>query len=392
MAAGNSSRCGFDKLLAGLNQQSVLEASLSTFEASDFIDEIWVVGKSVAPTGKIKGSIEGGASRFQSVSQGIKHCAKHYDENVRIVVHNAANPFLSLSDLEAGLKMAKKKGNLIFGFFSPNSIKQVSDKGIVNNFLDREQIFETQTPQISTLSTFKKALDIFGDRSLSSAQTKETETGLSFSTEPRDEAELLALSGEVIHVYACDPSNTKITFASDFTIPLGLKIGLGEDSHRFAEAFEAQKPFRLGGIDLSEGELSSDGNSDGDVIIHALCNALLSAAGEKTFDPIAAPICAAGETKSVAYLKATISYLENLGRPLKLDQVLISLEGAQPKIAPQHEAIVESLANLLSINPNQIGLTYTTGEGLNDYGQGLGMRAFVVVTIAAWLPNFRPPK
>jgi len=380
MAAGNSSRCGFDKLLAGLNQQSVLEASLSTFEASDFIDEIWVVGKSVAPTGKIKGSIEGGASRFQSVSQGIKHCAKHYDENVRIVVHNAANPFLSLSDLEAGLKMAENKENLIFGFFSPNSIKQVSDKGIVNNFLDREQIFETQTPQISTLSTFKKAFDVFQVRTQNLKQI--TESVLK-SQEPRDEAELLALSGEVIHVYACDPSNTKITFASDFTIPLGLKIGLGEDSHRFAEAFEAQKPFRLGGIDLSEGELSSDGNSDGDVIIHALCNALLSAAGEKTFDPIAAPICAAGETKSVAYLKATISYLENLGRPLKLDQVLISLEGAQPKIAPQHEAIVESLANLLSINPNQIGLTYTTGEGLNDYGQGLGMRAFVVVTIAA---------
>ena len=251
----------------------------------------------------------------------------------------------------------------------------------MNNFLDREQIFESQTPQISTLSTFIKALDTFRDRSQGSTQSEET--GLGFTAEPKDEAELLALTGEPIHIYECDPRNTKITFASDFYLPAGLKIGLGEDAHRFAPDFDAQKPFRLGGVDMSQGTLSSDGNSDGDLIFHALCNALLSAYGDTTFDPIAAPICAAGETNSKAYLEATLAHLNHKGHTPKIKQLLISLEGAQPKIAPQHDAIIKNIAEQLSLKPTQIGLTYTTGEKLNEVGRGLGMRSFVLVTLHA---------
>jgi 2-C-methyl-D-erythritol 2,4-cyclodiphosphate synthase len=108
---------------------------------------------------------------------------------------------------------------------------------------------------------------------------------------------------------------------------------------------------------------------------------LLSAVGDKTFDPIAAPICKAGETKSTAYLAATLKYLKTNGHSLNIQQVLISLEGLQPRIAPQHDAIVQNLATLLAINSSQIGLTYTTGEGLNDCGKGLGMNAKVIVTV-----------
>ena len=423
MAAGTSSRCGFDKLLAELNQKSVLEQCLSTFQLCDMIDEIWVVGKEVPPLGlrgsdtKLKGSIEGGDSRFKSVKAGIQHCESIYDEDVRIIVHNAANPFLLKVDLESGLVEAKTKENLIFGFFTPNSIKQVIKDGIVNNFLDREQIFETQTPQISTLENFSEAFEVFRDRSQS--LTLSRETGLNSDEEPKDEAELLALLEKPIHVYECAPSNTKITFASDFKSHIchpefisrsknqseipdqvrnDIRIGIGEDSHRFANNFDPEKPFRLGGVDMSEDRLSSDGNSDGDVILHALCNALLSAFGDKTFDPIAAPICAGGETNSKAYLTATLKHLEEKhdlcvpsalrAAPLnpkgaKIKQLLISLEGAQPRISPQHDEIVLSLTKLLNIQPSNIGLTYTTGEGLSECGQGLGIRSYVLITLEA---------
>jgi|GEM_PF-6392981 len=89
MAAGNSTRCGFDKLVAELDKQSVLEKTLKTFLECDAVDEIWVVGKNVSADGKLKGFIEGGDSRFVSVRKGIEHCAEVYDEEVRIVVHNA---------------------------------------------------------------------------------------------------------------------------------------------------------------------------------------------------------------------------------------------------------------------------------------------------------------
>lgn len=382
MAAGTSRRCGFDKLLAELNQRTVLEQCLNTFESCGLIDEIWVVGKIIEPNGKIKGSITGGASRFLSVKAGIEHCQQFYTENIRIIMHNAANPFLSKVDLESGLTEAKTKENLIFGFFTPNSIKQVTKDGIVSKFLDREQVFETQTPQISTLNNFAKALEIFQEQTPGLSHCKSSNPGVNF-LEPKDEAELLALLKTPIHVYECAPSNTKITFASDFSENSNSRIGIGEDSHRFADTFNPEKPFRLGGVDMSEERLSSDGNSDGDVILHALCNALLSAFGEKTFDPIAAPICAAGETNSVAYLKATLSHLNKLGHDLRLKQVLVSLEGAQPKIAPQHDEIVSNLAKLLNVESSSIGLTYTTGEGLNTYGEGLGIRSYVLITLKA---------
>ena len=367
MAAGNSTRCGFDKLLAELGNQSVLERSIQTFMDCELVDEIWVAGKTIEPNGKLKGSIEGGDSRFKSVSAGLEYCAGIYSQDVRIIVHNAANPHLTKTDLEAGITKAEKKQNIVFGFFSPNSIKQVQN-GMVTNFLDRAEIFETQTPQISTLHTFMKALQCYD---------------LQKDAEPRDEAELLNLINEDIYVYECDTSNTKITFASDLTLPSQTKLGLGEDSHRFAADFIADKAFRLGGIDMSEGRLSSDGNSDGDLILHSLCNALLSAFGDKTFDPIAAPICAAGDTNSASYLQATLEHLAIHHQPFTINQLLISLEGAQPRLAPQHEKIVHNLAQLLSINSNKIGLTYTTGEGLSDYGKGLGMHAYVLLTLTS---------
>jgi len=382
MAAGNSSRCGFDKLLKELHQKNVLATCLQTFQTATSIDDIWIVGKPVPNTGKIRGSITGGSSRFESVKAGLEHCKKFYEDEVRIIVHNAANPFLTISDLEMGLKQAENKTNLIFGFFTPNSIKQVKENGIVNKFLDREQIFETQTPQISTLENFNQALQIWSQKSSGSKKWEIADPGMHFS-EPKDEAELLSLLNQPIHVFECQPNNTKITFASDFETNTNFKIGLGEDSHRFAKLFDPLKPLRLAGIDMSENHLSSDGNSDGDVILHALCNALLSAFGDKTFDPIAAPICAAGETNSTTYLKATQAHLANQNHELKVQQVLVSLEGSQPKIAPHHEKLVNHLAELLDISPQCIGLTYTTGEGLSEVGKGFGIRSFVLVTLKA---------
>ena len=392
MAAGTSQRCGFDKLVAQLGNQTVLERCLHTFCQCELVDDIWVVGRDLTPEGKLKGSITGGNSRFDSVQNGLKHCAEIYDQDVRIIVHNAANPWLKLDDLNTGLAQTVNKPNLIFGFFTPNSIKQVSKNGLVKSFLDREEIFETQTPQISLLSTFSKAISAFDNR----------HSTIDNPPEPRDEAELLALIDEPIHVYECDPSNTKVTYPSDLPthchpefssgspdaqpeipdqVRNDIRIGLGEDSHRFAKNFIPDKPFRLGGVDVSEGTLSSDGNSDGDVIVHALCNALLNAHGDTTFDPIAAPICQAGDTYSVSYLKATLEYLTIHHQPFTINQVLISLEGARPRLAPQHQAIVQNLAQLLGITPNQIGLTYTTGEGLNAYGRGEGMRSYVLVVL-----------
>lgn len=376
LAGGSSQRCGFDKLFENKLGIPVIEQTLSVFQKSEVIDEVIVVlsmanfargGKLRDRFDKVTKVLPGGDERFESFRGAMDYVYQAYGENVRLVVHNGANPNLSLEDLSAGITLAEKQKNVIFGYFSPNSIKQVRD-GKVEQFLDRSEIFETQTPQISDKDTFVRAIEHYSELERTNFV-------------PNDEAELISMVGEEISVYECSPSNTKVTYASDFSGMGNGRIGVGEDSHRFADKFDPEKPFRLAGVDMSEGKLTSDGNSDGDIILHSLCNALLSAVGDKTFDPIAAPICKAGDTNSLSYWQATRDHVRQSHGDFKIKQIVVSLEGAQPRLSGKHEVIQKALAELLSLDIDKVGLTYTTGEGLTDFGEGLGMRSLVTLVI-----------
>jgi len=236
LGGGASTRCGFDKLFAEKFDEPVLYKTLAIFENSREINEIVLVlnqkhqdfeQEIYTKFKKVKNIVLGGNERFFSLKNGVKfishklsrksllalspikrdlNCVLDKAENLRIIVHNGANPFLNINDLEAGIKLAKTKKNVIFGFFTTDSIKQVKN-GKVCNFLNRDEIFQTQTPQISDLTTFLKALD-FCEKQLN---LKTTNLIL-----PRDEAELLALINEDIFIYECSRDNTKITFKEDF--------------------------------------------------------------------------------------------------------------------------------------------------------------------------------
>ena len=375
LAAGSSKRCGFDKLLTEDFGIPVLERTLALFSASESIDEIILVSSAENfdqatvykdQFSKITKVLPGGSERFESFQMAMNYLYTSSAQNCRVIVHNGANPNLLASELEEGIALSQTQKNVIFGYFTPNSIKQVRDRKVVQ-LLDRSEIFETQTPQISDKDTFVRALEVYADGN---------------RKRPKDEAELLSMIGEEISVYECSPQNQKVTFASDFE-KLGGKIliGIGEDSHRFADSFETDKPFRLGDIDVSGNKLTSDGNSDGDVILHTLCNALLSAFGDQTFDRIADPICKAGDTNSSSYLKATLDHIQKNYGNFQIQQIQISLEGAQPRISPHHEKITKSLSKLMNTKIDQIGLTYTTGEGLTDFGEGLGIRCSGIVIL-----------
>ncbi|MDH3324937.1 MAG: 2-C-methyl-D-erythritol 2,4-cyclodiphosphate synthase, partial [Candidatus Peregrinibacteria bacterium] len=291
--------------------------------------------------------------------------------------------------ISAGIAKAKEKKNIIFGFFTPNSIKEVDKSGKVNKFLDREQIFETQTPQISDLKTFREAISNL-ESNPGSNLSRSPEPGFVI---PRDEAELLAEIGEDIYIFECSPQNQKMTFAHDFNTNPGsdlfskfsepgfenLRIGIGEDSHRFVQEFDDKNPVILGGIKFPECEQSFDANSDGDVILHALCNAILSPVGEKTLDSFADEMCKDGITDSREYLKKALEIVQKKFEGFEIFNVVISLECKMPKIAPRHDEVQESLAELLGIEVDKVGLTYTTGEGLSCFGEGKGVRALVKV-------------
>ncbi len=156
-----------------------------------------------------------------------------------------------------------------------------------------------------------------------------------------------------------------------------FRVGLGQDSHRFSE--EGNKKLILGGIEVA-GERGMTANSDGDVILHALCAAIEQALGRGSFSVYADAMCAQGITDSAEYLKIAKTHLEEAG--YRINNLGISIEALRPKILPIENEIKNKLVELLKIEKNLIGINATTGEGLTAFGQGEGVQALVIISLA----------
>ena len=152
-----------------------------------------------------------------------------------------------------------------------------------------------------------------------------------------------------------------------------MRAAIGQDSHRFEE--KEGKPLVLGGVVFPEEPRGFLANSDGDVLLHALTNAVSGITGKNILGAPADRMCRAGITDSRAYLAEA---LKDLHEPV--EHVSFSIEGLHPKIAPRAEEIRAQVASLLGIEPSQVGITATTGEGLTDFGKGLGVSVFCIIT------------
>ncbi|MDH4330748.1 MAG: 2-C-methyl-D-erythritol 2,4-cyclodiphosphate synthase [Candidatus Moranbacteria bacterium] len=155
-----------------------------------------------------------------------------------------------------------------------------------------------------------------------------------------------------------------------------FRVGIGQDSHRFSQ--DKFKKLVLGGFEIND-EPGFDANSDGDVIIHSVCNALESAIGNKSFSVYADEMCKNGVTDSKKYLEIALEHIAEKG--YGISNIAISLECKKPKILPIHENIVNSLASVLNIEAEKIGFTATTGEELTSFGKGLGVQSIAIVSL-----------
>ena len=151
-----------------------------------------------------------------------------------------------------------------------------------------------------------------------------------------------------------------------------MRIGLGTDLHRL----EAGRKFLLGGVEIphKKGEL---GHSDGDVLAHAICDALLGAAGLGDIGelyPSGDP--AWKDADSLELLKAAWQRVKAEGwRLVNLDCVV---KCELPKILPHRDKICQSLALALSVDPRQIFVKGKTNEGLGPLGAGEAVEAIAI--------------
>jgi 2-C-methyl-D-erythritol 2,4-cyclodiphosphate synthase len=156
-----------------------------------------------------------------------------------------------------------------------------------------------------------------------------------------------------------------------------MHVGLGQDSHAF-EPDGSQKPLVLGGV-VFPGAPGLQANSDGDVVLHAIFNALSSAIGKRSLGIYADPICERGVKDSSAYLAVALDMVREAG--YTVGNVSVSIEARRPRIEPRAEEMQQHIADLLGVSTDRVGLTATSGEGLTAFGRGEGIQVFVIASL-----------
>lgn len=154
---------------------------------------------------------------------------------------------------------------------------------------------------------------------------------------------------------------------------------IGQDSHAFDMSFpEGEYLIRLAGVDILN-KYPISANSDGDVVLHAITNAISGYTCVNVLGKIADDMCQVqGIKDSREYLKVALSYMPANS---KITHLSISIECKYPKLSPHIDSMRSSIADILGIAPNSVGITATTGEGLTGMGRGEGIG---VLCILSW--------
>lgn len=153
-----------------------------------------------------------------------------------------------------------------------------------------------------------------------------------------------------------------------------MKVAIGQDSHRF-DFDDKNKKLVLGGI-VFENSTPLSGNSDADVVLHSITNAVSGITCKNILGKIADDMCKSGITNSEKYLKEALKYLDN-----KIVHLSISIECKTPKISPKIEEMRKNISRILNISETSVGITATTGESLTEFGKGNGISVFSIITV-----------
>ncbi len=153
------------------------------------------------------------------------------------------------------------------------------------------------------------------------------------------------------------------------------RVGLGYDVHQLKD----NRPLILGGVEIPH-EKGLDGHSDADVIMHAICDAILGALGEGdigSFFPPSDPQWK--DTPSKIFLEEAAKQIKKQnGRLINIDAMLIA---EAPKIAPYIPQMKNNIANALGVSTKDIGIKATTNETMGFVGRGEGMAAHAVASV-----------
>jgi len=383
LAAGEGLRMKslINKHLLPLMGKPLLLYALQAFENHPLIDAFVLVGpaeryRSVlegAQLDKLISIIPGGATRQESCWAALQSI----QDAELVVVHDAARPLVDDHIIARTIEAAERYGAAIAAVPVKDTLKEVDANGIIIQTPNRETIWQAQTPQAMKFDL------------LYQAHLAAIENGF-WGT---DEASLIERLGHPVKIVHGDYRNLKVTTPEDIlnaesylSERLGknkrhqttIRIGLGHDSHRFVLDGNL-KPLILGGIKI-QGHRGLDANSDGDVILHAIFNALSQAIGAHSIGYYADPLFnEKGITNSREYLR--IAYEMIALQKFEIVNIGITIECQTPKLEALSKSMRENIAKLLDLEIDQIGITATSGDGLTAFGKGEGIQAWAIANL-----------
>lgn len=306
--------------------------------------------------------VAGGSARQDSVACGLAAVPRESDA---VLVHDTARPFASPA-LVTRVVAALHGGaaGVVPGIPLTDTVKEVAD-GFAIHTPDRSRMVAVQTPQGFSLPSLRKA------------HAAAQENGWTVT----DDASLLERCGVPVCVVAGETANIKITTPEDLAMlkdapapPLLPCVGWGYDVHRFGEG----RPMKLGGVTITNGP-EVIAHSDGDVLLHALADALLGCIGGGDIGQHFPDTDAALDNVNSAILLDKVLQLTQAAG-LRLTHVDLTLVAQVPKLAPWRDQIRSNVARLLALPLSSVNIKATTEEGLGFTGEKKGMKAIAAVT------------
>ncbi|MBZ2171640.1 2-C-methyl-D-erythritol 4-phosphate cytidylyltransferase [Nitratidesulfovibrio sp. SRB-5] len=325
-------------------------------------------------------AVAGGALRQDSVAAGLAALPHECDA---VLVHDAARPFATAALCNAVLDaLAAGAPGVVPGVAVTDTIKQTAN-GVVAHTPDRSGLVAVQTPQGFALAALRQA----HERARAEGWTV------------TDDAALLERCDVAVHVVPGEVANAKITTPEDLAMlddadtartPWDARngqmrlipcTGWGYDVHRYVRKEEAgrpPRPMKLGGV-LIPGGPEVVAHSDGDVLLHALTDALLGCIGGGDIGQHFPDTDAALDNANSAVLLDEVLGLTRAAG-LEITNVDLTIIAQVPRLAPWREHIRRNVCRLLALDEAMVNVKATTEEKLGFTGEKKGLKAVAAVT------------
>jgi len=285
-----------------------------------------------------------------------------------VLVHDAARPLVSQALITRVVEAVQRHGSAVPGLPVSDTLKRVGPDGKVESTVSREGLWAVQTPQGAVRSLLATAYERLGPAVAACT----------------DEAAVLEAAGFAVWVVPGEEANIKVTVPADLERAArelaperrrAVRTGFGFDVHAFAE----DRPLWLGGV-LVPHSRGLAGHSDADVVLHALCDALLGAAALGDIGALFPDTDPAHKNRSSReFVREVRERLASAG--WSVANVDVALAAEAPRVGPHRAQMAAAIAQDLGITTEQVSIKATTTERMGFVGRGEGIACWAVATL-----------